>query len=41
MDYNIHHKSGMIIGNLKAANDKAALKLSQRMFGSSVTISRV
>jgi len=41
MDWDIHHASGMIIGNLKAATEKEALKLARKMYGPTVYVSKV
>lgn len=40
-DYNIHHSSGMIIGNLQAATLAKALKLARKIYGPTVTVSEV
>lgn len=45
-DWNIHHKSGMIIGNLSqfgimCKTEKQALKAAQKIYGLAVTVSPV
>ena len=40
MDYDIWFK-GMIIGNIKAMSDKEALRNAKKMYGTSVTVTRV
>ena len=45
-DWNIHHKSGVIIGNLanfglSAATEKQALKMARKIYGPTVTVSAV
>lgn len=39
--FNIHHKSGMIIDNVKAATLKSALSKAQKKYGPTVYVSEV